>query len=55
MIYTVSKMTKENTNSEVPSPTVKMNFLLVLTLVRANMEDHSQLSRWKMSKHFYDH
>ena len=39
---------------EVPSPTVKMSFLLVLTLVRVNTEDHSQQSRWKMSKHFYD-
>ena len=34
----------------VPSPTVKMSFLLVLTLVRVNMEDHSQQSRLKMSK-----
>ena len=41
-------------DTEVPSPTVKMSFLLVLTSVRVNMEDHSQQSRWKMLKHFYD-
>ena len=35
----------------VPSPTVKTSFHLILTLVRANMEDHSQQSRLKMSKH----
>ena len=40
----------------VPLLTVKMSFLLVLTLVRANMEDHSQQSRLKMllSTYSYD-
>ena len=29
-----------------------MSFLLILTLVRVSMEDHSQQSRWKVFKHF---
>ena len=33
---------------EVPLPTVKTIFLLVLILVRENMEDHLQQNRWKM-------
>ena len=37
---------------EVLSLTVKMIFLLVLTLANVNMEDHSQQRRWKMSRHF---
>ena len=36
----------------VPSPTGKRSFLLVLTSEKVNMGDHSQQSRWKMSKHF---
>ena len=31
-----------------------MSFILALTLVRVNVEDHSQQSRWKMSKHFFE-
>ena len=44
---------KQSDQEEVYLPTVKMSFLLGLTLVRVNMEDHSQQSRWKMSKHVY--
>ena len=56
LIYKVIRYAIETStqDAEVPSPTVKMSFLLVLTSVRINMEDHSQQSRWKMLKHFYD-
>ena len=50
LVYSVIRMPSNTSiqNIGVPSHTVKMSHLLALTLVRANMEDHSQQSRWKM-------